>query len=129
MFAPVMMLDQQPTDSIHPDHLEMKITVVNSKNIPCLKLVNLHEFWVAGSESGIYFFLSRQNFAVLPEWGFSGRLWAFPIFFRNSEFLKKYIFLSEKIIKLAVICPKIDKQLKGYGTPKAEHGDLFKKIK
>ena len=43
------------------------------------------------------FFLSHQNFAVLPDWRFLGRLLAFRIFFR---ILKKIFILKEnKIIR------------------------------
>ena len=46
--------------------LVLKITLANRKNILRLKLVKLYLFRVADSESGIQFFLSRENFAVLP---------------------------------------------------------------
>ena len=59
---------------------QIKAKVFQQQNILIPKLVKFYYFWVADFESDIHFFLSLQNFAVLPDWRFPGRLLAFRFF-------------------------------------------------
>ena len=50
---------------------------------PEIKSLVSIQFWVAESESGIYFFPSRQNFAVLPISWLPGLKYSFSLFMKK----------------------------------------------
>ena len=61
---------------------------------------------VADSESGIHLFLSRQNFAVLPDWRFWVVFYHFDFFKKILNFLT-FLCSSEKQRELLVICKEM----------------------